>query len=68
VSLPATLALIDAMLGLYLAWYAVRRQRENRDLLMLVALVLLGCAVALAVLALPDERPGTLPPAPGQLV
>lgn len=35
---------------------------------MAVALVLLGCAVTLGWLAMPDEQPGMLPPAPGQLV
>ncbi len=66
--LLATLAALDAAVGLYLAWYAVRRQRQNRDLLMLVALVLLGCAVTLGWLAMPEEWTRTLPPAPGQLV
>jgi hypothetical protein len=36
-------------------------------LLLLVALVVVGCAITLAALVPPDEQPGTLPPAPGQL-
>jgi hypothetical protein len=68
VSRLVVLTLADALVGLYLAWYAVRRQHEYRDLLMLVALVLLGCALTLGWLALPDEQPSTLPPVPGELV
>ncbi len=43
VSLRVALAVFDGAVGLYLAWYAVRRQLKNRDALMAVALVLLGC-------------------------
>ncbi len=46
----------------------LRRHRDNRGLLILVALVMPGCAVIGAVLALPDEQPGTLPPVPGHLI
>lgn len=63
----AGLALLDAAVGLYLLWFAVRRQRANRSALAVVALVLLGCAVALGWLALPEDEPGRPPPAPGEL-
>ncbi len=64
------LSLADAVVGVYLLWYAVRRQRENRAHLAFVGVVLLGCALTLAVLALPDNKPqpGRVPPLPGQLV
>ncbi len=61
------LALLDAAVGVYLLWYALRRQRQNRAHLAFVGVVLLGCAFTLAVLALPDDKPGRLPPLPGQL-
>ena len=64
----AALALIDATVGAYLLQHAVRRQRTDRSALAVVALVLLGCAVALGWLALPEDEPARLPPAPGQLV
>ncbi len=78
-SLQAVLAAADTLVGLYLAstWplpglylasYAVRRQRQNRDLLDARRPCAAGCALILAVLALPDEQPNTLEPAPGQLV
>ncbi len=35
---------------------------------MLVALVLLACAVTLGYLELPEDQPGTLSPSPGDLV
>jgi hydrogenase/urease accessory protein HupE len=68
VSLPAALALLDAAVGVYLLWYALRRQRANRAHLAFVGVVLIGCAAVLGYLALPEDEPGRLPPAPGELV
>jgi predicted PurR-regulated permease PerM len=71
VSLPLALALIDAAVGLYLLWYAVRRQRRNREALAVTAVFLLACAVALAWLAMPErdiDEPGKVPVPAGEQV
>lgn len=61
-SLPLALALIDAAAGLYLLQYAVRRQRHDKGALLVIAVFLLACAVALGWHARPVEEPGQLPP------
>lgn len=47
VSLSLGMALIDAAAGLYLLHYAVRRQRSDKGALLVTAVFLLVCALAL---------------------
>jgi formate-dependent nitrite reductase membrane component NrfD len=63
VPLPLALALLDAAAGLYLLWYALRRQRRNREALAVTAVFLLACAVALGVIGLLEHarQPPALP-------
>jgi hypothetical protein len=60
-SLPLSLALVDAAAGLYLLQYAVRHQRRDKGALLVTAAFLLVCAVALGWSARPAEEPGRLP-------
>lgn len=61
--LPLALALVDAAVGAYLLWYAVRRQRGDKGVLAITAVFLLLAAGALAVLGLLPQpgEPGRLP-------
>lgn len=64
VSLPLALALVDGLVGAYLLWYAVRRQRRDKGALAVVAVFLLLGALALAAIGLLPQpgEPGHLPP------
>jgi drug/metabolite transporter superfamily protein YnfA len=68
VSLLVALATLDAVAGAYLLWYALRRQRRNRELLAIVGVWLLVCAGMIGYLALREPEAGRLPPLPGQLI
>jgi uncharacterized membrane protein YoaK (UPF0700 family) len=63
VSLTFLVAIIDAVAGLYLLT-ALRRQRSNRDALLVTAVLLLLAAMALTAIGLLPQpgEPGHLPP------
>ncbi len=58
-----TLALagIDAMVGAYLIVYALRRERRDKDAVLVVGIILLLCSTAIVVVAWPSGQPA--PPA-----
>jgi predicted PurR-regulated permease PerM len=69
VTLPLTLAAIDAAVAAYLVGWSLRRQRRDRARVLVVGVVLAICAVFLAVVGWPNTAPtqptGPLGPAPG---
>ncbi len=60
------LALVDAATGVWLIRYALSRERRDKDAVLVVGIVLLGCAAALVAveLLLADEPGGGGGPAP----
>lgn len=63
VSLPVTLALVDAAAGLYFLWYSLRRERRDRDAVMVVGATHRSLAARGGA-----GRARDLAAAPGQLV
>ena len=68
-TLPLTLAAIDAAVAAYLVGWALRRERRDRARVLVVGVVLAICAVFLAVVGWPNTAPTQptppLAPAPG---
>lgn len=65
-NLPVVLAGADAFAAAYLL-VSLRRERRNRPGVLVVGVLLVSCAVALAVLSWPGQahrRPPTPPPTP----
>jgi lipid-A-disaccharide synthase-like uncharacterized protein len=63
-SVPLALAAVDAVGGLYLVVYAVRRERRDKPAVLVVGVFLLACAAALLVIGWPagDAAPPPSPP------
>jgi cytochrome c oxidase assembly factor CtaG len=65
-SVPLTLAAVDAVGGLYLVAYAIRRERRDKPAVLVVGVFLLACAAALLVVGWPagEVPPPSPPPLP----
>lgn len=70
-SVALILALLDAAVGVYLIWYALKRERRDKPAVLVVGFFLLACFAALMWVALSGvdrlDEPGRLPAPAGDL-